>query len=355
MKSNDIQPRMRQRRTLFTAGAMLIATLLSAALPLPVGADGHAVVFMYHRFGDGRFPSTNITLEQFDAHISEIQSAGYNVRPLPEIIAAFRKREPVPDRTIAITIDDAYASVYAEAWPRLRQAGLPFTLFVATDTIDRRLADMMTWDQIRELATAGVTIGSQTASHPHMPELSQAQNQAEIDRSNQRFREELGFQPTLFAYPYGESGLEQQQLVRGAGFVAAFGQHSGVQHADTDLYNLPRFAMNERFGSLDRFRLAANALPLPVTDVTPADTVLREQNPPPFGFTVDPHIQRLANLNCYASNQSGAARLERLGPHRIEVRIDEAFSPGRGRINCTMPAGDGRWRWFGVQFYIPKS
>ena len=310
---------------------------------------------MYHRFGDGRFPSTNITLEQFDAHISEIQSGGYNVRPLPEIIAAFRKREPLPDRTIAITIDDAYSSVYEEAWPRLRQAGLPFTLFVATDAVDRRLADIMSWDQIRELATAGVTIGSQTASHPHMPALSQAQNQAEIDRSSQRFREELGFTPTLFAYPYGESGLEQQQLIRSAGFVAAFGQHSGVQHADTDLYNLPRFALNERFGSLDRFRLAANALPLPVSDVTPADTVLREQNPPAFGFTVDQRIKRLDRLNCYASNQSGAARLERLGPNRIEVRIDEAFDPGRGRINCTLPAGDGRWRWFGVQFYIPKA
>ncbi len=355
MNSNANQRRRWRSHAWIAAATALFAALSTTAIPQPVSADTHAVVFMYHRFGDGRFPSTNITLEQFDAHISEIQSGGYNVRPLPEIIAAFRKREPLPDRTIAITIDDAYSSVYEEAWPRLRQAGLPFTLFVATDAVDRRLANIMTWDQIRELATAGVTIGSQTASHPHMPALSQAQNQAEIDRSNQRFREELGFTPTLFAYPYGESGLEHQQLVRGAGFVAAFGQHSGVQHADTDLYNLPRFALNERFGSLDRFRLAANALPLPVSDVTPADTVLREQNPPAFGFTVDQRIKRLDRLNCYASNQSGAARLERLGPNRIEVRIDEAFEPGRGRINCTLPAGDGRWRWFGVQFFIPKA
>ncbi len=347
--------RGRRRRARAAMAAMFALLSAAAAAPPPAAAETHAVVFMYHRFGDGRFPSTNIALDQFDAHIAEIRSGGYNVRPLPEIIAAFRKREPLADRTIAITIDDAYASVYEQAWPRLRQAGLPFTLFIATDAVDRRLAGVMTWDQIRELATAGVTIGSQSASHPHMPDLTQAQNQAEIERSNQRFREELGFTPTLFAYPFGESGLEQQQLIRGAGFVAAFGQHSGVQHADTDLYNLPRFAMNERFGSLDRFRLAANALPLPVSDVTPADTVLRAQNPPAFGFTVDPRIKRLDRLNCYASNQSGAARLERLGPHRIEVRIDEAFAPGRGRINCTLPAGDGRWRWFGVQFFIPKA
>ena len=176
MNSNANRRHGRWRRVWLAAATAVFAVLSTAASPQPVTADTHAVVFMYHRFGDGRFPSTNITLEQFDAHISEIQSGGYNVRPLPEIIAAFRKREPLPDRTIAITIDDAYASVYTEAWPRLRQAGLPFTLFIATDAVDRRLADMMTWDQIRELATAGVTIGSQTASHPHMPALSKTQN-----------------------------------------------------------------------------------------------------------------------------------------------------------------------------------
>jgi len=35
----------------------------------PAMAADSAVVFMYHRFGDGRFPSTNITIEQFEAHL----------------------------------------------------------------------------------------------------------------------------------------------------------------------------------------------------------------------------------------------------------------------------------------------
>ncbi len=80
-------------------------------------------------------------------------------------------------------------------------------------------------------------------------------------RSNRRIREELGFTPTLLAISLrrvrraGEAPGE-------AGYVAAFGQHSGVAHGDEDLYGLPRFAMNEAFGSIDRFRLAASALPL---------------------------------------------------------------------------------------------
>ena len=63
--------------------------------------------------------------------------------------------------------------------------------------------------------------------------------------------------------------------------------------------------------------------------------------------------QRLSRLACYASGQ-GKARLERLGA-RVEVRLENAFSTGRARINCTMPTRSGRWRWYGLQFYVPKS
>jgi len=64
-------------------------------------------------------------------------------------------------------------------------------------------------------------------------------------------------------------------------------------------------------------------------------------------------IGSLTNLACFASNQSVAARLERLGSRRFEVRLSKPFGAGRGRINCTLRAEGNRWRWFGRQFYIP--
>ena len=332
------------------AGALLVCPAIRA------NAADSAVVFMYHRFGDSRFATTNIRLEQFEAHLEEIVAGGYHVAALGDIVAAFRRREALPDRTIALSIDDAFRSVYTEAWPRLRKAGLPFTLFVATGPVDAGHSDYMTWDQLSELATAGVAIGSQTADHPHMPALSARENERELARSNRRFNDELGFTPNLIAYPYGEYGEREKQIVREAGFVAAFGQHSGVGHAGADIYGLPRFAMTERFGSIERFRLAANALPLYLYDLTPADTVLKlANNPPPFGFTVAEGQEHFASLNCYASNQAGPAPLERLGQRRIEVRLSQPFQPGRSRINCTLPGPNMRWRWFGIQFYVPEG
>jgi peptidoglycan/xylan/chitin deacetylase (PgdA/CDA1 family) len=337
------------------AALALVALAVLAALA-PVGlarAADAAVIVMYHRFGEGAYPATNTRLDQLDAQIAELARGGFTVRPVADIVAALKAGAALPDRTVGITIDDAYASVYADAWPRLRAAGLPFTVFVSTDEIDQGAGGMMTWDQIRELAAAGVTIGHHGAAHAHMAYADAAANAADMARATRRFHEELGAVPTLFAYPYGEYDLALRSAIAAAGFSAAFGQHSGVAHARSDMFALPRFALNERYGGLDRFVLVAQALPLPVADVTPSEPVLAD-NPPSFGFTVTDDLGDLGRLNCYASG-ARATTVERLGARRIEVRIGEPFAPGRARINCTLPGPDGRWRWFGAQFLVPVN
>lgn len=343
-----------------------VSVLAFTATPAPDGGIGlvgaaraadSAVVFMYHRFGETDFPSTSVRIDQFESHIEEIKSGGYTVKPLGEIVEALRTGKPLPDRTVALSIDDAFLSVYTEAWPRLKKAGLPFTLFIATDPVDLAKKSFMNWAQVAELVQSGlVTIGSQTASHLHMAASSAKRNAADLAKSNARFKEKLGFVPKLIAYPYGEYSLAVGAVAKAAGFEVGFGQHSGVLHASSDSFFLPRFALNETYGDTTRFRLAAQALPLPVKEIVPADPLLGPAtNPPPFGFTVTgAAVKNISRLACYTAGQ-GKARIERLGARRVEVRVARAFGPGRTRINCTMPAGNGRWRWFGMQFYLPKG
>ncbi len=312
-----------------------------------------AVVIMYHRFGEGDFPSTNISMDQFRAHVEELKTGGYNVTSLPKIIAALRNGEPLPPKTVGLSVDDAYESVYTKAWPILKAAGFPLTIFIATDPIEQHTDRYMSWDQLRTLADEGVTMGSQTKFHPHMADLSAEANKTEIRISNEIFEEKLGKVPDLFAYPYGEASTEVMALVKDAGYVAAFGQHSGAIGSGGELYNLPRFAMNESYGSIDRFKLAANALPISVTDITPANPTFGKPNPPLIGFTLTWPETGLDRLTCYASHVE-KLELQRLGK-RIEVRTDKAMPPGRTRLNCTIPAGNGRWYWFGQQYYVPKK
>ena len=92
------------------AQTAISATLAAAAVWLslsgPAGAADSAVILVYHRFGESEFPSTNIRLAQFEAHIAELASGPYTVMSVPDIVAAIREGRELPDRTVGITIDD---------------------------------------------------------------------------------------------------------------------------------------------------------------------------------------------------------------------------------------------------------
>jgi peptidoglycan/xylan/chitin deacetylase (PgdA/CDA1 family) len=352
----DAMPLRRVAASLAAVAAWaLLACAGARAVAAPAADDAEApsaVVFAYNRFGEDQTPTSSIRIDQFDAHLEELKNGDYTVLPLPRILEAVRSRTPLPGRTVAITIDDATRSFYRDAWPRLRAAGLPFTLFVAVDAVGR--ADThMTWDELRQVAAAGgATIGALGPTTASLVLKPPADVPGELARARDRLQAELGRRPTLFAYPGGDYSAALRALVAQQGFTAAFGQQSGVVHPDGDVRALPRFVMIESFGSIERFRLAANALPLPVSDLTPDDPVLAV-NPPPLGFTVDEGVGDLSRLACFASGQ-GRTRVEHIAEDRVEVRIADPFPPGRSRVNCTLPGPEGRWRWFGVQFLVPE-
>ena len=163
----------------------------------------------------------------------------YNIFPITEIVQKINDRKKLPDFTVGISIDDAYSSVYEKAWPLLREAKIPFTLFISTDVVDRQATGYMSWNQIRELKSAGVTIGSQTKSHKHLPLISIEDVKQEIDKANVRISREIGSRPDLFAYPYGEYNSPVRQLIKDRGFKAAFTQSSGALNNSSDKYSLP--------------------------------------------------------------------------------------------------------------------
>ena len=97
---------------------------------------------------------------------------------------------------------------------------------------------------------------------------------------------------------------------------------------------------------------AAAERPAVATDVAPEDPLVTKPNPPPFGFTLTGDVERIRSLTCFMADGK-RVRTERLDT-RIETRFDKALPQGRTRLNCTLPGADGRWRWFGTSFYVPR-
>lgn len=356
--------RCRSRR----GAGLWIAALLSLLAPLPAAAaagSSGAVVFMYHRFGETAYPATNVRLEQFDAHLDHLAAAGYRVWPLARILEHLRERRPIPDRTVALTVDDAYLSVYREAWPRLKRRGWPLTVFVSTDAVDQRLPAFMSWVQMRELQRDGVAFANHSASHDSLilrragedATAWRARVRADLARAQQRLTEELGAAPLLFAYPYGEYDEPLAELVRELGYTA-FGQHSGAIGPLSDARALPRFPMAEAYAGPADFRAKAASLALPVRAVEPWDPRVEGAAPPRMQVTLEAGDARLSALRCF--DQHG----ETIEVTWIEqgretavftARAGRDLPPGRSRYNCTAPstAQPDRYYWFSHPWIRP--
>lgn len=348
---------MSRSRRFFPVAGLLLTLLAGSAAAQDAGLLSGASILMYHRFGENTVPSTNIRLEQFEAHIAELKSGPYHVMGLPEIVAKLKSGEKLPDRAVAVTADDAYISAFTEGWPRLKKAGIPFTLFVATEPVTSKLRGYLTWDQIRQLKADGVTIGAHSHRHPSLPALTPEQAREDLETSMALFEKELGEKPSLFAYPFGEWDARTLKLVQQFGYSIAFGQHSGVAHSRHDMFWQPRFPMNEAFGSVERLRQVLNALPLPVTDVEPADVLVKlgqPGNPPVLRFTVAPGVERLNQMVCY-TGEGNALTPKLIAERRYEMQAPAALKPPRDRISCSVPSSQpGRFRWFGIQFTVTK-
>ena len=146
-----------------------------------------ATVFMYHKFGVSKYPSTSVTINQLENHITELTKDKYNILPLNFIVDAIINDANLPENTIGISIDDADESFFEIAWPLFKKNNIPVTLFVTTGTIVNNNKNYLNWDEIRKLKEEGVTIGAHSHTHAHMPDLSIDEVKKEIEISNKIF------------------------------------------------------------------------------------------------------------------------------------------------------------------------
>ena len=146
-------------------------------MPAEVVFANEANVFVYHRFNDSRYPSTNITTEAFKDHLEALKVEHFTVLTLGEVVDRMRAGESLPQRCAVISVDDGYLSFLTDGWPLLKQYGYPATLFVSTDTVGG--SDFMNWQDLLILQEEGVEIGNHSASHVYLLDRFPAENDSE--------------------------------------------------------------------------------------------------------------------------------------------------------------------------------
>lgn len=107
----------------------------------------------------------------------------------------------------------------------------------------------MTWDMVREMHAAGMTIGAHTVTHPILSRISPEEQKKEITDSCRRIEAEIGRPVHAFSYPVGGTescGPQTPQILRDAGITWAFRFGIGFQNDSfKDPLQIPRLAVEQ--------------------------------------------------------------------------------------------------------------
>jgi len=199
-------------------------------------SDGNrtdSVALCYHAVSESWPATLSVTPAQLNQQLALLQGRGYRGIRFSEAVLS-----PPRGRTVAITFDDAFLSVFERALPIIARFGWPATVFAPTDFIDSdrplswpgvdiwlggpheaELAPM-SWQQLGRLQELGWEIGSHTRSHPRLPELDDAGLDRELAGSRAELHSRLGSCESL-AYPYGDHDARTIEAARRAGYAAA--------------------------------------------------------------------------------------------------------------------------------------
>jgi peptidoglycan/xylan/chitin deacetylase (PgdA/CDA1 family) len=158
-------------------------------------------------------------------HLAALTAAGYRLVGLSEALDLLDAGST--DRLVAVTFDDGYRDFLTAGVPALRAAGARATLYAAVGHLGGSagwlgrwapgFGPMLTWPELRDVAAAGVEIGSHGLIHHPLDVLPPAQLRREVVRARDELRQRLQVEVRSFAYPHGYHGRQVRGVIAATG------------------------------------------------------------------------------------------------------------------------------------------
>lgn len=206
-----------------------------------------SVVLSYHELSGDDSPLC-IPPGLFSEHLAALVSAGATVLTAAELVHALERRA-VPERAVALTFDDGFATAVREARPRLAHVGMRATFYCVAGHLGGRsdwpsrlpgapVRPLASPRELAALAAEGHEIGSHGWSHA--PLDGTADLERELVGSKRALEAAAGVAVTTFAYPYGAPPSREARALVERTYAGAFGAapHRVCGGADRTL--LPR-------------------------------------------------------------------------------------------------------------------
>lgn len=209
-------------------------------------------VLTYHSIGmpppEAKLKTLYVKPSAFKRQINTLRLLGYRFLSVDELL-----KGNAPRRSLLLTFDDAYLDFWENAFHLLKSQNIPAVVFVPAMLVgkfnqwDHRRVNVkkpiMDWQQLRELAQAGVEIGSHSLTHPYLSKIPREKAKREIEDSKKLLEDKLGVQIRAFCYPYGDYNHEVRDLVMQAGYLMAFTTKAGSFEQSENLFEIRRITV----------------------------------------------------------------------------------------------------------------
>lgn len=233
---------------------MGLLAVVTGALPAAAADMPRATILLYHRLGPALTDAMTVTTPVFEAQLRLLHQRDYRVIPVRQLVDVLRRAgTAIPDRAVAIAVDDGHRSVYSDMFPLIRQYRLPVTLFVYPSAISNA-SNALTWAQLAEMKASGlVDVQSHTYWHPNFtiergrlaPEVYQRFVRDQLVRSKAVIEERLGSPVDLLAWPFGIYDPDLMRQAATAGYAAAFSIERRPVTRTDNLLALPRYIVTD--------------------------------------------------------------------------------------------------------------
>jgi peptidoglycan/xylan/chitin deacetylase (PgdA/CDA1 family) len=176
----------------------------------------------------------------FRQHIEYLYNSGYSTISFYEMNEALENGAKLPSKPIILTFDDGYIDHYATVFGILREFSFTGTFFIATNFIDENRAGYMNWQQINEMAEAGMSMEAHTKSHVDLRDRDYDFLVYEIMGSFESLEAHTGIQSQIFAYPVGRYDENTLRVLDSTPALGAVTTQIGAYQTTDNYLEMPR-------------------------------------------------------------------------------------------------------------------
>lgn len=248
-------------KILFIVAGVVIAAVISIAGLIISQPPKGIPVLNYHVVENNSNNPIAISIEDFDRQMTFLHQHGYTCITPDQLLTSIQTNIPLPDKSVLITFDDGYQNVYTNAFPILKKYGFTATVFIVTDVVGNDKW-YLTWEQVKEMREAGLVFGSHTLSHVDLTSVFPAEALFQLEKSKDGIEWRLKTPVTYLAYPGGAYNRQIIDLVRQAGYKAAFTVDFGRVGEASDIYALERIPILKSRFTFYEFCLRLQFTPL---------------------------------------------------------------------------------------------